>query len=81
MPDRRQNDRRETDTTKKISLTTYILSLIAIVAILALTIYCILIGIKKYNKGYEDGYNAGYNDGYRAGYNQSDYKLSNTSLN
>ena len=69
MPDRRQNDRRTTDTVKKITL-------IAFVAIIAITITCILISVKKYNQGYEEGYNAGYNDGYRAGYNQGDYKLS-----
>ena len=78
MPDRRQNDRRSTDSVKKISLTTYILSLIAVIAIIAITIYCILISHTKYNKGYEDGDKAGYSDGYQAGYNQSDYKLSIT---
>ena len=59
MPDRRQHDRRESNSmqSKKItiSLTTFISIIVVSITILISIVVCIIISKNSYNKGYEHG--------------------------
>lgn len=60
MPDRRQNDRRESSglQSKKfvISLTTFIWTVATVAIILIAIVVCFIVSRISYNKGYDEGW-------------------------